>query len=313
MSPALEHVVKTCLAKDPERRWQSACDVVTELEWINTDAQTPLVGRSPIPWRRRPTLMVGILGLFAGGLVSATLFRSRRAQTPKSSMQVTRSAVPLPSDISLQVGTASSLVLSPDGSRLAFVAARGASRVADPELSAQGQLHLRSLEALDAEPIAGTEEACCPFFSPDGRSVGFFANGSLRKVAIGGGAPQTICEAGGLRGATWGPDDTIVFAPSITSGLFRVAAAGGTPQRLTTLDNEKREKSHRFPFYLPGGKAILFTIMSTDMTSFDQARVAQLSLDTGELRVLFEGGTQPKYLPTGHVLYVRGAEPRRSI
>lgn len=302
----LDHIVKTCLAKDPERRWQSARDVAIELDRIDTNPQPELIAPVPISRRRRAIIVAGVLGLIAGGGVIAILLSGMRSQTSTPAVRVTRSALTLPSDISLRSGMSSSVVLSPDGSRLAFVAVRGLSRGADPEVGGEGQLYLRALDELNEDPLAGTEGACCPFFSPDGQWIGFFANGKIKKVAITGGAPQTICDAGGFRGGTWGSDDTIVFSPSGTSGLFQVAAAGGTPQPLTTLDAEKREKSHRFPSFLPRGKAVLFTITSADMASFDEAQVALVSVDTGERRVLFDGGTQPRYLATGHVAYVRG-------
>ena len=114
---------------------------------------------------------------------------------------------------------------------------------------------------------------------------------------------MSLCSAPVGRGGSWGPDDTIIFAPSATSGLFRVSTAGGTPKPLTVPDRKKGEVSHRWPEILPGGKARLFTIWTG--SSFDDARIGVLSLKTGEQRVLVEGGTYPRYVSSGHVVYAR--------
>src|SRR5262249_16017736 len=161
------------------------------------------------------------------------------------------------------------IALASDGSRLVYVANHGGST----------QLYLRSIDRFEAMPIPGTEGAESPFFSPDGQSVGFFAGGKLKKVSLSGGAPLTLCSAPASRGASWGPADSIIFAHSITSGLFRVSAAGGTPKPLTVPDRKRREFSHRWPEILPGGTAVLFTVWTG--LSFDDARSGVLSLATG--------------------------------
>ena len=142
-----------------------------------------------------------------------------------------------------------------------------------------------------------------PSFSPDGRWVAFLGGGAIQKVAITGGAPVVVA-AGAARGATWVSDGSIIFTQE-GDGLARVSSDGGVPETLTTPDRENREKTHRFPSALPGGKAVLFTHASADIDSFDQAAIAVLSLETGEHRILVERGSSPHYSSSGHLVYAR--------
>jgi serine/threonine protein kinase len=289
---ALDHIVMTCLAKDPDERWQSAGDVARHLRWIaESSAHAPPVGAASASWwNRRSVLSVGG-GLLVGSLIGgAAVWSGMRARSTTPPLQITRSTV------STATPSFDDLTLSHDGTRLAYVGER----------DGKPQIYVRALDEFDTKAISGTEFPCCPFFSPDGRWLAFFDRDLLKKVAVSGGAPQVICESQGGWGATWGPDDTIIFAPNQRSGLMRVAAAGGTPQAVTTLDSKTHEKSHRFPQFLPGGKAVLFTITTPEITSFDEARVAVVSLETGRQRILFDGGTNPRFVSTGHLLYARG-------
>ena len=204
-----------------------------------------------------------------------------------------RSVMTLPPDEPLVVRSSPKLALSPDGAHLVYAAGTGGSR----------QLYLRAMDGLEGEPIPGTEGASTPFFSPDGHWVGFFAEGKLKKVSISGGAPLTLCDAPNSFGASWGTNDTIVFAPSNISGLWQVSAAGGTPQPLTRL--ETGESRHGWPDLLPGGQVILFTAFGSGP---DSPRIAAQELETGERRVLAEGGVYPRYLPPGYLVYVQQEE-----
>src|SRR5262249_25045528 len=184
----------------------------------------------------------------------------------------------LPTDQALLVA---GLALSPDGAKLVYSDAR----------SAQGrQLYLRSMDQLDIRPIRGTDNSQAPSFSPDGQWVLFVTSGQLRKIPVSGGSSQVVCAVTQARGATWGPDDTIVFG-NFGSGWMRVSAAGGKPEPATKLD--KGELGHRWPSFLPGGKAVLFSIATGGGSDSDRV-VAQV-LATGERRILMEGGSNPRY------------------
>ncbi len=203
--------------------------------------------------------------------------------------------VSLPPHQQLQGRGTHSIALSPNSHYIVYVAGGGDGRP---------QLYLRSMDNLEARPLAGTEDARNPFFSSDSQWVGFYAEGQLKKVSTQGGAPVTICSVPSLfGGASWGSDDTVVFAPLSGVGLMRVSASGGTPEVLTKLDSEKGEISHRWPHVLPGGKAVLFNAASGP--NWDQWPIVAQSLETGERWVVVEAGTDACYSRTGHLVYVR--------
>jgi serine/threonine-protein kinase len=150
--------------------------------------------------------------------------------------------------------------------------------------------------------LSGTEGAAIPFFSPDGAWIGFFAGGKLKKVAVHGGTPITLCEAVNILGASWGEDGNIVFTPSNRSGLLRVPDAGGKPEPLTHLDARKNEQTHRFPQVLPGAQAILFTMGTPG--NVDDASIEAQVLKTGERKTVYRGGYHGRYLPSGHLVFM---------
>jgi serine/threonine-protein kinase len=186
-------------------------------------------------------------------------------------------------------------------------AAGGMTQAAQmPSMSSMmgSQIYVRPIDQQDARPIEGAM-GDAPFFSPDGKWLGFWhaATRTLRKVALSGGAPVKICDAeSGVSGAAWGPDDTIVFA---WFDLFRVPAAGGDPKLLLKVDEKNGERFYRHPSFLPGGKAILFTISTEDTESYDNGRIAVLSLETGEKKIVLDGGSSARYSPSGHLVYAR--------
>jgi serine/threonine-protein kinase len=157
------------------------------------------------------------------------------------------------------------------------------------------------IDQLEGTALSGTNGAQQPFFSPDGRWIAFVAGRKLKKVAVVGGAPLTLCDVDNFRGGSWGPDETIVFAPDTSAGLLRVPASGGVPEELT-LPGEG-ERSHRWPRFLPDGRALLFTVQEQG-GNFDEATVEILDLESKERRVLRRGGSNPAYVPTGHLVYV---------
>lgn len=214
----------------------------------------------------------------------------------------TPSGAPLKLTLSLAPGPPLSLApsrpfaLAPDGRTLAYVAPDGATTA----------LVVRRLDRLDAVRLARTDGASSPFFSPDSRWIGYIANGRLRKVPTVGGAPIDICEAGGeCRGASWSCHGEIVFAPTPAAGLLRVSADGGRPTPATVLDFAKGERTHRWPEWLPDGRSFLFTIAQAGSASFEEAEIAVAAVDGGH-RVVHRFGSCPRYVPTGHLVYMRG-------
>ena len=185
----------------------------------------------------------------------------------------------------------SGIALSADGKELVYVATRDGVQ----------QLYRRSLDQLNAAAIPGTEGAEFPFFSPDGEWVGFFADGKLKTVSLAAALPSTLCDADYRYGASWGADDIIMFVSDEHSGLMQVPAAGGEPLPITTPDTNHGELGHRWLDFLPGATAVLFTIW---YDSLEIAQIAVQSLMTGQRKMLI-GGTNPRYSPTGHIVFAR--------
>jgi Tol biopolymer transport system component len=296
--PALDRVVKTCLAKDPEERWQSAHDIKSELSWIaQAGSQAGVAAPVVASRRRKDRLAWGVAGAIAGAILAAAATWAALRSRPAVSQPVTRVAVPIPAGDSFVTDNYLTVAISPDGRRVVYVGRRADKR----------QLFLRSLDAAEAAPIAGTEGAYSPFFSPDGQWVGFWADDKIKKVALSGGAPVTVCDCGvsdRLLGATWGPDDTIVFPQKWAGGLFRVSAAGGAPQPVTKITMKEQDRGHIWPEFLPDGKSVLFTVFTGG--SLEDYAIAVVSLATGERKILVKGGTFGRYAASGHILYARG-------
>ncbi len=306
ISPQLEKIVRRCLEKKPERRFQTASDLGFALEALSgssgsSESQGGLSGAASAAQaqrRSRERLLWGAAGLALGAVVIGIVFwllAGRPASPPTTPQAVKRMMINLPDTEPLALAKfgplgigRTSIALSPDGWQLAYAAER----------KGKAQLYLRALDQFDARPISGTEGAYSPFFSPDGRSLGFFSGNKLKKVSLQGGEPVTLCEARIPHGASWGPDDTIVFADSEGNNLSRVSASGGRPEVLS------RAKDRAFyPEFLPGGKAVLFSIKGFHNPDYGQ--IAVLSLATGERRVILEGGTNPRYAASGHIVFAR--------
>jgi serine/threonine-protein kinase len=290
LSPAgLEHVIRRCLAKDPDKRWQSAGDVARELEWIAEAGPQAAVAAPLAPGLGRERLTWTAVS-FIAGIITAAVAGWALFSTPPTPKQVTRFTIDFRAN---ERWVPRRLALSPDGSRLAYISIGDSG----------AHLYLRRLDQLEPTRVQGTEEAGTPFFSPDGEWVGFWANGKLQRVAVSGGLPVTLCETPPLRGGAWG-DDVILFgAPTGEGrGLYQVPAGGGTPEPLTELDVDRFELSHRAPDILPGGD-VVFTIVSNSGNS-----IAVLSRESGEIRTLIEGATGAQFASTGHLVYSQGAQ-----
>jgi Tol biopolymer transport system component len=188
------------------------------------------------------------------------------------------------------------IALAPDGSKLVYVASRGDRRL----------LFVKTIDRPQPTALLGTEDAENPFFSPDGQWIGFFAAGELKKVSANGGSPVVLAPARLDFGASWLSNDAILFASGFQSGLLQVSADGGAVKSLTTVDRSAGESGHQWPQVLPGGTAILFYLTKQTARSFDEGDIVALSLKTGKRLVVVAGGTSPHYVPTGHLLYLRG-------
>ena len=289
LAPALPRIIRRCLEKNPEQRFQSASDMGFALESVTTmnGTSTPQVVKKQYrPWK------IAVAGLLVfAGLLAAVLWLRKAAPSDRNVSQV-RFSVGLPANDSLGEYVGSSVALSKDGTKLAYVVNHGTER----------SIFIRPLNKLEGASVPGTERGSAPFFSPDGEWLGFAAEGKLKKVAVGGGQPQTLCDVAVMPGATWGPDDTIVYSPNFNVGLFAISGRGGKPRRLTT---PKNGEFHFLPDFLPGGKEVLFTIWNGTSSGLDESKTAVLSLDTGKIRVIMEGGWSAKYGP-GSLLYIRG-------
>ena len=270
---ALDRLVKSCLAKDPDERRQSAHDLMLELESIAlalTPAGSPPRLASPPP--AAPFLRSRLLWA-AGGAMAATLaltavywFR------PQPLPQVLKLSVMPPE----KGAFGEPVAISPDGRRLAFVAT----------LDGRSQIWVRALDAIGPQPLAGSEGARFPFWSPDSRFLGFFAGGKLKMIDLSGGPPQTLCDAANGTGGAWNRDGVIIFAPNRVGGLYRVSAAGGVPAPLTTIDEKRQESTHRWPYFLPDGRHFLYFTRSAHR---EHTGIYARSLDAGPES---EGGNQ---------------------
>jgi serine/threonine-protein kinase len=243
------------------------------------------VGRRRFP----PTLLVpwGLATVLAA-IVAVAWLRAPAASPPQPPA---RFEVELTADGSLASDVGTTVVLSPDGTRMIFV-----SRGAD----GRTHLNMRALDRADTIRLAGTEGARGPFVSPDGRWIGFWADGNLKKVAADGGAPVVLCDAGDLLGASWGGDDTIVAALGAPGQLVRVPATGGTP--VVAFDLSPEGVTARWPQLLPGGDAVIYTALSG--AGADRANIEVQSASGGNRTVLVRGATFGRYLRSGYLTYV---------
>jgi Tol biopolymer transport system component len=291
----IRELLRRCLQKDPRQRLRDIGDARIAIEEILTGSGTPEGAQVSAPgqplWRRLTFWAAGIL---AGVLLLALVLVSTRERTRPRVVE-RLSLLPPPGE-TFGTGPFAAVAFSPDGNVIVYSA----------QHEMQSRLYLRSLDRFTSSQLPGTDGAADPFFSPDGQWVGFFAGGKLKKVSVHGGEPVTLCEAMSNRGASWGPDDTILFVPSFQTGLMRVPAAGGTPQVFNRVDTSQGARSYRWPEILPTGKAVLFSIVAAqDIGFWLESKIAVERLDTHERKILPITGTYPRYSPSGHLLYMR--------
>jgi serine/threonine-protein kinase len=281
-TPAMvRSLLRRCIQKDPTRRVHDIADARVELEealtqpWVTTQ-EVALVTRRP------PSAATHAIAAMIAAVVTGLVVWFAVSPGAPTARNVARFDFHAPEGLAVSRSTRGSTVaISADGKVIVYAVRSGEST----------ELRIRSMGELEFQSLPGSEGAEGPFFSPDGQWVGFFADGMLKKVSLTGGAVTTLCQAPNPRGASWGFDGAIIFAPTTNTGLNLVPADGGMPHVLTHLDPERGERTHRWPELLPGGKWILVTTLTRAIDSYDEARIEAVSLDTGERRVLIDGGT----------------------
>jgi serine/threonine-protein kinase len=283
---SVQDLIRRCLQKNPKKRWQAIGDVRLVLETI---ADEPIGVRRETtnrPARWGALALAFLAGCVATGIVA---WEGRQATPPGA---VVRFSVSLGESEPLGFAGRPLLALSPDGSRLAYIVANQ-------------RVLVRTLSDTQARPLSGAEDATginTPVFSPDGQWLAFYSSeaGAIKRVPVTGGAPLTVCVAPTPLGITW-DSDTIVYSETATGAVMKVAAGGGAPERLVTL--EKGEVAYH-PQLLPGGRHLLMSLPAgTGPDRWDKGRIVVQSLATGERRVLVNGGAEGRYLPNGFLIY----------
>ena len=282
---ALDNVVNTCLEKDPEERWQTAHDVRLQLKSIATSGDPVEIRPTHQNHERLIWIAVAALLLMAA---AALYFRTPHNVTP-----AVWSSILAPENTTFAY-FAGPVAVSHDGRALTFVAT-----------SAEGQdnVWVRSLGDLKPRVLAGTEGASNPFWSPDDRSIGFFAGGKLKTADAGGGPVVTICDVSGSRGGTWSQRGVILYAAT-WGGIHRVTSSGGTPETVTALDHSRGELTHRWPYFLPDGHHFFYFATNFSGASAEGESIYLADLDSKESKLLFHARSSAVYTP-GYIMFVR--------
>lgn len=293
-------LLRRCLEKDPRRRLHDIADAAIEInETLNQPAVAPpmttSMGLVRAPgWKR--LMLVGVICLTLG-VITGVVSIMGRLPSAVPHEEATRSFVIHPqTSLALEALWHHALAFSPDGKRLAYV---------EEDRDRRRRIYIREMDQFRAKPLAGTEGAISPFFSPDGQWVGYVDHfqRKLKKVSIKGGEPIILGECLQFRGGTWGADGGIIFAPVTDTGLWRISDSGEELEQLTVPDASAGEHGHWWPQILPGGKHVLFTNVREG--GLDECQFEVYSLETGKRRVLFKGGLYARYASSGHLLYGR--------
>jgi eukaryotic-like serine/threonine-protein kinase len=255
----------------------------------NQDATHGVADRLKLKWAIPfvlASLAIGAAG--ATTLIWTLIGSGQSAARPTARFVVGLPPTERPGGLALPI-----VALASDGTHLAYIADN--HRGAD-------QLFIRQVDRLEAVAIPRTEGAQIPFFSPDGKWLGFFGDGKLKKVSVSGGAPIVLADAPNPRGACWSAEDAIIFAPTLESVLWQVSASGGSPKAVTILDSGKNEAAHHWPSMLPDGRTVIYGAGPSG-SDWDNTEIVAQSLETGQRRTLLKGGASPRYVPTGHLVY----------
>jgi Tol biopolymer transport system component len=297
--PALDRAVATCLAKDPDERWQNAGDLARELKWIASGGSLTVLAATE--GRPRPTAggrwwmaVAGALALSTLALAAAMFLRQPAA------LESYRTSILLPEGLLLpgagQLGGAGRFALSPDGRRVVFVASDPGGNV---------RLWIRTLDSLAASVLPGTDGAGSPFWSPDSRLVAFVAQGQLKTIDPSTGAPLTLAPSINATGS-WSDDNVILFSPTPASPIHAIPATGGTSRPVTTLDTAAGDILHRNPVFLPDGRHFLYVAVSARSGETTSARASFVaSLDSNEPGQLLMQGGSPVAFSQGHAVFLR--------
>jgi Tol biopolymer transport system component len=296
MPAPIQQLLRRCLERDPKRRLRDIGEARLVLESPDADRVSAATVSAPVSVSARPRfgLMHAISAVLLIALIASFLVRWPANQA--TSDAATRVSVVPPVGVTLDLATWPVVAISPDGSKVAFAArSKGVSL-----------LYLRPLTEFEPRPLAGTEGAVNPFFSPDGTWIGFFAEAKLKKIPALGGPVVVLAEVADPRGGAWIDNDTVIYSPEPTTPLLRISAAGGAPTQVAPLDEPKHERTHRWPSVLPDGKTVLFTAGSIEHPDdYDEASIEAMRLDTGR-RTFLAKGRMPRYVSTGHLLFARG-------
>jgi len=285
--PALDHVVRKCLEKDPDDRWQNARDVMSELQWIQQGGSK--VGLpAPISMRRRSRERLAWVLAATASLAAIAFGIGYVRRTPQTSPMV-RFTIPPP----VEVVTVGSPRISPDGRIVAFDATDGTGKA---------QVWLRSLDSLEARALPGTEGASRPFWSPDGRYVAFAAGGKLKKIDVSGGPPQTLADVPTGSDGSWSPDGVILLDGRGNDPILRIPAAGGVPKPEVAPDPAKNLVSVGWPEFLPDGKHFLYV---SGPTRPEDSQLVVRNLESKVEKVLLKTASRVQYAPPGFLVYVR--------
>jgi eukaryotic-like serine/threonine-protein kinase len=292
--PALDRVAKKCLAKDPDDRWHAAKDLCDELKWIAEGGLK--VGMSASAAARRKIRERLSLAAAAALFLTTIGFGAAYLNRPTGGATAVRFSVFPPEKGTFDSGGVSggglaAGAISPDGHRLAFTAR---------DVSGKILIWVRPLDAVAPQAMQGTDDAAFPFWSPDSRSIAFFAQGKLKRVEVAGGPPQTLCDAANGRGGTWNRDGLILFAPDTRSPLYRVPSTGGEPT--TAMKTTAQQYSNRFPKFLPDGRHFLYFSLGQNN---ENSGVFVGTLDSNESKHLLSADTNALYAPSGELLFIR--------
>jgi len=287
--PAVSRLLRKCLAKDPEARWQTARDLRDELQWI-ADTRTVPVAATPPPRQRAIAVWISAVAVVSAATAGIVAVRNRAV--PGDSRVLRSSFVP-PAD--LTGSAAGRIALSPDGLRLAFTA---------PDAAEQGRpmLWVRRLDELTGQPLPGTEFASDPFWSPDGHFIGFLAQGKLKTINADGGAVLVLADARLSAPGSWSPSGTILYTPDRNSPIYQIPATGGTSSPATRLEGS--DVVDFAPFFLPDGRHFLYAVGTPSMTATGKICVGQI--DSFERRVLLSGSGKAQYA-NGFLVFSREA------